>query len=69
MVINQHCKALFYLDRLEKKVFLKNFYQLFSKVLMFNEEKPDHPMQIGAIDLHCDVKDVIEGLKKFYFYL
>ena len=29
---------------------------------MFNEEKPDHPMQIGAIDLHCDVKDVLEGL-------
>jgi len=36
---------------------------------MFNEEKPDHPMQIGAIDLHCDVKDVLEGLKIFYFYL
>lgn len=29
-------------------------------LLMFNEEKPDHPMQIGAIDLHCDVKDVLE---------
>ena len=31
---------------------------------MFNDEKPDHPLQIGAIDLHCDVKDVLEG-----FYL
>ena len=31
---------------------------------MFEEEKPSHPMQIGAIDLHCDVKDVLEG-----FYL
>lgn len=29
-------------------------------LMMFSEKKPDHPLQIGAIDPHCDVLSVLE---------
>ena len=29
---------------------------------MFGDEKPDHPLQIGAIDPHCNVTAVLEGM-------
>lgn len=42
--------------------FRLNFKSSINQVLMFGDEKPDHPLQIGAIDPHCNVTAVLEGM-------
>ena len=67
MVINQHCTKKIFIFK--KKIKTSAIIEVFFLVLMFNDEKPDHPLQIGAIDLNCDVKDVLEGKMNSFFFL
>lgn len=36
---------------------------------MFGENKPEHPEQVGAIDIMCNVNDVLEGILIYIKYL
>lgn len=36
--------------------------------MMFSDKKPEHPLQIGAIDPHCDVIGVLEGTLLFWSF-